>query len=59
MVQVLGIVGQRPAMGFGKYRGRLLKDIAKLDADYLNEKKVTLKSFWIKNRNFGMRSLGR
>ena len=36
MVQVLGIVGQRPAMGFGKYRGRLLKDIAKLDADYLN-----------------------
>ena len=30
MVQVLGIVGQRPAMGFGKYRGRLLKNIAKL-----------------------------
>jgi DNA polymerase-3 subunit epsilon len=25
-----------PVLGFGKYRGRLLKDIAKLDADYLN-----------------------
>jgi DNA polymerase-3 subunit epsilon len=25
-----------PALGFGKYRGRLLKDIARLDADYLN-----------------------
>ena len=24
------------ALGFGKYGGRLLKDIAKLDADYLN-----------------------
>ena len=43
MVQVLGIGGQRPAMGFGKYRGRLLKDIAKLDADYLN---------WIINGDF-------
>ena len=25
-----------PALGFGKYRGRLLKDIAKLDGEYLN-----------------------
>ena len=25
-----------PALGFGKYRGRLLKDIARLDADYLD-----------------------
>ena len=25
-----------PALGFGKHRGRLLKDIANLDADYLN-----------------------
>ena len=25
-----------PALGFGKYRGRLLKDIARLDAEYLS-----------------------
>jgi DNA polymerase-3 subunit epsilon len=25
-----------PALGFGKYRGRLLKDIVKLDGEYLN-----------------------
>ena len=25
-----------PALGFGKYRGRLLKDIARLDGEYLN-----------------------
>jgi DNA polymerase-3 subunit epsilon len=32
-----------PALGFGKYRGRLLKDVAKLDTDYLN---------WIINGDF-------
>jgi len=25
-----------PVLGFGKYRGRLLKDVAKLDGEYLN-----------------------
>ena len=25
-----------PALGFGKYRGRLLKVVAKLDGEYLN-----------------------
>ena len=25
-----------PTLGFGKYRGRLLKDIARLDGEYLN-----------------------